>query len=74
MTKGLGMAIYIRPVDTRPGLTLMGRILPGLINYRVGYVFFFKITEVGLGRVRDLQKPGPNPDPDPTQPVYIYKS
>ena len=53
------MAIYIRPVDTWSGPTLMGRILPGPINYRAGYGFFLK-PETGLGRVRVLCISGPN--------------
>ena len=36
------MAIYIWPADTRPGPTLMGRILPGPLRNRVGYGFIKK--------------------------------
>ena len=36
------MAIFARPASTRPGPTLMGQVLPGLIRNRVGYEFFFK--------------------------------
>ena len=58
----LGMAIYIQPEDTRPGPTLMGRILPDPINYRVGYGFFFFFKpELGSGRVRVLCIPDSNP-------------
>ena len=38
----VGMAIQIRPADTRPGPILMGRILPDPIKNRVGYGFFLK--------------------------------
>ena len=33
------MAIFSRPAGTRPGPTLMGRVLPDLIRNRVGYGF-----------------------------------
>ena len=56
------MAIFARPADTRPGPTLMGRILPGPFRNRVGYGFKKKNPK----RVRVLLK---NPDPtrDPTR-------
>ena len=62
----VGMAIYIRPADTRPGPTLMGRILPGPIKNRVGYGFFKKNPK----RVRVLLK-NPKPDPVKTRLYYI---
>ena len=34
------MEIKVRPADTRFGPTLMGRILPGPINNRIGYGYF----------------------------------
>ena len=37
MSYCLGMTIFARPADTRPGPTLMGRILPGPFINRVGY-------------------------------------
>ena len=37
----LGMAIFARLAGTRPGPTLMGRVLPGSIRNRVRYGFFF---------------------------------
>ena len=56
------MAIYIRPADTWPDLTLMGRILPDSINYRVGYGFKKKKKpEASSGRVQVLCIPGLNP-------------
>ena len=36
---GVGMVIYARSVGTRPGPTLMGRVLPGPITNRVGLGF-----------------------------------
>ena len=36
------MAIFAKPVGTRPSSTLMGRVLPGLIRNRVGYGFLKK--------------------------------
>ena len=48
----LGMAIFARPVDTRPGLTLMGRVLPDPFRNRVGYGFKkknLKRVRVGYG-------------------------
>ena len=38
----IGMAIFARPVGTRPGPTLMYQVLPGLIRNKVGYGFFKK--------------------------------
>ena len=55
----VGMAIYIRPADTWPGPTLMNQILPGLINYRVGYRFFHFL------KIQSGSQPEPNP--------FIYK-
>ena len=60
--------------------TLMGRILPDLINYRVGYRFLKKKPKAGPGQVRVLSIPSSNLDPDPTRlrvkyqntPIYIY--
>ena len=48
----------------------MGRILPGLINYRVGYGFFFKKPEAGPGWVRVLIKTQPEPGPGSTR-LYV---
>ena len=63
------MAIFARPADTRPGPTLMGRILPGPFRKRVGYGFFKKKKkkpETGLGPVRVLlKKPRPDSRPNP---------
>ena len=36
----LGMTIFARSAGTQPGLTLMGRVLPGPIRNRVRYGFF----------------------------------
>ena len=67
----LGMAIFARPVDTRPGPTLMGRILPDPFRNRVGYGFKKKKPETGTGRVRVLlKKPRPDPRPDPYKNPY----
>ena len=52
----IGMAIFARPASTRPGLTLMGRVLPSLIRNRVKYGFFLKKPEAGLGQVQVLSK------------------
>ena len=66
----VGMAIQARPAGTRPGPTIMGRILPGPIKNRVGYGFKTKNPKrvwVGSGF---WKKPGPNLDPtrpDPTR-------
>ena len=43
------MTIYIRPANTQLGPTLMGRILPGPINYRVEYRLKKKKPEAGPG-------------------------
>ena len=68
----LGMAIYTRPADTRPGPTLIGRILPGPINYRVGYGFKKKKPETSPGQVQVFAKTWPEPEPEPEpEPVYI---
>ena len=64
------MAIWARPVGTRPGPTLMGRILPGSIKNRVGYGFFFKKPEAGPGWVRVLIKTQPEPGPGSTR-LYV---
>ena len=65
------MAIFARPADTRPGPTLMGRILPGPFRNRVGYGFKKKKPEMGPGRVRVLlKKPRPDPRPDPYKTRY----
>ena len=59
------MAIFARPADTRPGPTLMGRILPGPFRNRVGYGLKKK-PETGPGRVRVLfKKPRPDPYKNP---------
>ena len=67
------MAIYIQPTDTQPGLTLMGRILSGPINYRVGYGFKKRNPQTGPGRVRVFAKTRSEPElePNPTC-LYIY--
>ena len=68
----LGMAIFTRSADTRPGPTLMGRILPGPFRNRVGYGFKKKKNpETGLGRVRILlKKPRPDPYKNPYKTRY----
>ena len=51
------MAIFARPADTRPGPTLMGRVLPGPIKNRVGYGFKKKKkTRNGSGSGPDFIK------------------
>ena len=35
----VGMTIFSRPAGTRPGPTLMGRVLPSPFRNRVGYGF-----------------------------------
>ena len=62
----VGMAIFARPVDTRSGPTLMGRILPGLIKNRVGYGFLKKKPKADPGQVQILSK-NPKPGPDMTR-------
>ena len=57
------MAIFARPVDTRPGPTLMGRVLPGPIRNRVGYEFLKKKTRNGFGSGLSFIKKKPKPDP-----------
>ena len=53
----VGMAIWIQLADTRPGLTLIGRILLSSIKNRVRYGFKEKKKiEAGLGRVWVLSK------------------
>ena len=65
------MAIFARPADTRPGPTLMGRILPGPFRNRVGYGFKKKKPETGPGRVRVLlKKPRPDPYKNPYKTRY----
>ena len=66
------MAIYIQPTDTRPDPTLMGQILPDLINYRVGYRFLKikkKKTRSGSGSgpgfIHTRPEPGLEPKPNP---------
>ena len=39
------MAIYAQPAGTRPGSTLIGRVLLGLIKNRVEFGFFKKKTQ-----------------------------
>ena len=60
----------------RPYPTLMGRILPGPINYRVGYGFKNikkKKPEAGLGWVRVLIKTKPEPELEPvSDPTRLY--
>ena len=55
------MAIYIWPADTRPGPTLMGRILPGPLRNRVGYGFIKK--KKNPIRVQVLSKTRLEPEP-----------
>ena len=51
----LGMAIYIRLEDIQPSPTLMGWILLGPINYRVGYdLKKKKKPEAGPGFCKNL--------------------
>ena len=50
------MAIYIWPADTRPGPTLMGRILPDPLRNRVKYRFIKKKKKKNLIRVQVLSK------------------
>ena len=75
------MTIFARPTGTRPGSTLMGRVLPGPIRNRVRYGL--KKPEVGPSWVWVLSKnlrpdlrPGPirNPAPKITKIpcIYIY--
>ena len=52
---GLGMAIFALPADTRPGPTLMGRVLPGPIKNRVGYGFKKKKPETGPDFIKKTQ-------------------
>ena len=75
----LGMAIQARPAGTRPGPTLMGRILPCSIKNRVGYGFKrknLKRFQVGSGFWKKTRL-----EPDPTRlnlkenyynTIYIY--
>ena len=69
-------AIFARPAGTRPGPTLMGRILPSPIRNRVGYGFKKK-PEADPGRVWVLSKksetrPGYNPIKITKKaPIYI---
>ena len=47
------MAIFARPTGTRPGPTLMDRVLPNPIRNRVRYGFFFlKKTKAGSGFIK----------------------
>ena len=48
------MAIFARPADTRPDLTLMGQVLLDPIKNRVEYGFFLKKPEAGLGFGKNL--------------------
>ena len=49
----VGMTIFVRLADIRPGLTLMGRVLPGPIRNRVGYGFKKKKNpETGPGFIK----------------------
>ena len=57
----LGMAIFARPVGTRPGPTLMDRVLPSPIRNRVGYGFKKKKPEVGSGFIKKTRDPTRNP-------------
>ena len=72
------MAIVARPVGTRFGPTLIGRVLPDPIKNKVGFGFFFLKNP---GQVRVSCKTQPEPGPDPTRlqvnkitkkPSYIY--
>ena len=60
------MTIYIRPANTQLGPTLMGRILPGPINYRVEYRLKKKKTRSRSGFHS-------YPDPDPTHLRVKYE-
>ena len=51
----IGMAIFTRSADTRPGPTLKGRILPDLFRNRVGYGFKKKKPETGPGFIKKTQ-------------------
>ena len=69
------MAIFAQPADTRPGPTLMGRILPGPFRNRVGFGFKKKKKkkpQTGPGRVRVLLKK-PRPDPYKTRYPKLQK-
>ena len=67
------MAIIARPVDTRSGPTLMGRILPGPIKNRVEFGFKKKKPEAGSGQVQVFGKTQPRPDPTRLQDKTITK-
>ena len=78
------MAIFDQPEGTRPGPTLMGRVLPGPIRNRVGYGFLKlkkKKTRSGSGFYQKKKKPRDltqNPTqiktryPEITKIPYIY--
>ena len=57
------MAIKVQPADTQFGPTLMGRILPGPINNRIGYGYLKKNPK----RVWVFVILSPNPNPDLTR-------
>ena len=67
----LGMAIYIRLADIQPSLTLMGWILLGPINYRVGYDLKKKKKKKNPKRVRVFAKTWPEPRLGPNPFIYI---
>ena len=61
------MEIFARPVDTRPGPTLMGRVLPCPIRNWVGYEFKKKKTRNGFGSGMGFIKKNPDPTPRKTR-------
>ena len=61
VTRWVRMAIFAQPADTRPGLTLMGRILPSPIKNRVGF-----------GSGRDFYKNPARTRIRPNLVIYIY--
>ena len=67
------MAIKVRPADTQSGPTLMGRILPDLINNKVGYG---SLKKKNPKRVQVFVIPGPDPtrlNIKLSKTPYIYK-
>ena len=73
MKSFIGMTIFARPTDTRPGPTLMGQILPDPIKNRIEFGFLKKKkTQSGSKSGLDFYKNLARTRPNPVIYIYIY--